>query len=650
MVIRRKALLSTIIGLLTVCLLVTSSVSPVFADVYGTGDYGECTYEGCAPPPPTTVTTPTGLQVSINLTNNQVIPLKGYTITMTPLNGTGSSFQQAAIYVNSVLLQTVTPASDGTASWLWVPQSVGNADVKIIITDTNGDTTTQEFNVQVANQQTTSMPTPSTTKSSGGPAPTTKKTGLSGIVQHFSKSVSVTTAAVLNNATRIVKALPAPIAHSFPYLLFILLGVDIVLVLIQARKELSEYNALQTLVERARILNGSKKIFAQLLSHYLRTPLTILAGGIELLAVDKTLPSDLIEKIGALKDRMKNDIELVINQSQVSITDGTNAASDIAHIGTGNNSVWRQRGLFLPVILIAAIWLTFEYLVGRAGTFSIDAVERTTQALVFTALVLGLYFMLRKRQLARRDALELQYVSDEESKIGHVRDETITTAVATLDNDMNNLQALTNQLDDTPAIKNIKNAQKQFHDVVTKFAIATRLQGSQSESPYSAFDLQEIISSELGAVQPEIAKKALIIERPTLHVVYAQEPELLAFVITSILDNAVAYSRDNGKIQIEATATATSITISITDHGEGISNDKQLFLFQPFSKAEGAEVFTHEGMGFSLYLDKLIMEYLGGSIVLTSQQGEGTTVNLNLPQQLPARAPIPTLQALRAIQ
>ena len=54
-------------------------------------------------------------------------------------------------------------------------------------------------------------------------------------------------------------------------------------------------------------------------------------------------------------------------------------------------------------------------------------------------------------------------------------------------------------------------------------------------------------------------------------------------------------------------------------------------LFQPFSKIEGFENFDHEGMGFSLYLDKLIMEYLGGSINLQSEENQGTTVDLKLP-------------------
>jgi K+-sensing histidine kinase KdpD len=55
-------------------------------------------------------------------------------------------------------------------------------------------------------------------------------------------------------------------------------------------------------------------------------------------------------------------------------------------------------------------------------------------------------------------------------------------------------------------------------------------------------------------------------------------------------------------------------------------------LFQAFSKTEGAETFNHEGMGFSLYMDKLIMNYLVGDIRVESAPQKGTKVVLSLTQ------------------
>ena len=57
----------------------------VYADAtYGDGTYGDCAYgEACS----TTVTLPSGVEVAINLTDGQVIPPTGYTVTVTPLDG-----------------------------------------------------------------------------------------------------------------------------------------------------------------------------------------------------------------------------------------------------------------------------------------------------------------------------------------------------------------------------------------------------------------------------------------------------------------------------------------------------------------------------------------------------------------------------------
>jgi signal transduction histidine kinase len=116
---------------------------------------------------------------------------------------------------------------------------------------------------------------------------------------------------------------------------------------------------------------------------------------------------------------------------------------------------------------------------------------------------------------------------------------------------------------------------------------------------------------------------------------FIPSPELLAFVLHTSIDNAIAYSPEQSAIDVAITASPSSIVTTVTDHGLGITADKQAYLFQPFSKAEGAETFTHEGMGFSLYLARLIMTYVDGSIELTSAPNQGTVVTIHIPVQTP---------------
>jgi hypothetical protein len=122
----------------------------------------------------TVIQTPSGLQVAINLSDGQVIPSADYYITITPLNGAGTSFDKAEIYLDDVLVYTGTPDSTGTLKWLWdAAKYPDTKKVKIIVYGPGSDITTHEFNVTVASvqastDQTSSNTTPTETPSTSG--------------------------------------------------------------------------------------------------------------------------------------------------------------------------------------------------------------------------------------------------------------------------------------------------------------------------------------------------------------------------------------------------------------------------------------------------------------------------------------------------
>jgi signal transduction histidine kinase len=112
----------------------------------------------------------------------------------------------------------------------------------------------------------------------------------------------------------------------------------------------------------------------------------------------------------------------------------------------------------------------------------------------------------------------------------------------------------------------------------------------------------------------------------------SQDPLLLSFVIDSLLNNAIKYSPANGEVTIAGRRRGNQFEISVKDNGPGVPEPKQAELFQAFSRSEQAgQDFSVQGAGLSLYLDKLIVDYLGGSISLESQAGQGTKVTFTLP-------------------
>lgn len=575
-----------------------ASAQTALASSYGRGSFGTCQYQkDCPPTSSTRATLPSGLEISVNLVDGQTIPRGGYLIVVTPLNGQGASFKQADFYINGQLAKSVAPDQTGTAEWLWDPSVYPGETVKIVVTGIDGSTVTKQFRVKLA----------------AGEAPQSQKpaTGISAIINSMSSSIS---------------KLPKPIAYSFPYILFVLLGINILLLLVQARRELKEYRTLQALLNRGRAVADSKRTLIELVSHYLRTPLTVLSGGIDMLKQNNSTAPD-ISRLEAVSQRLYAKIEQILSQTQ---SLGGSVSSGQSAVLLNPASPWRNPGLFVPLILIALVIIPFNYLAAHADTLSISQVNLTIQGIIFAGLVVISYQVFRNRQLRRRDRQALQQLSRDTASANQVRDTLIASATQDLSTEIKSLDELIPKVSGTPAGKYIQDGQNRFHDLLGKFTVARSLQGSHSTAPMQAVQLNSILDIAFQGLESQAAKRGITIKSPASMAINVQNPELVAFVLSSLLDNAIAYSPNNSSVEITVSPTPQTTVITVTDHGQGLTPEKLQTLFQPFSKAEGAESFTHQGMGFNLYLSKVIMTYLGGSISLESQPGKGTAAALHL--------------------
>jgi signal transduction histidine kinase len=575
---------------------------PALASPYGEGSYGACPYQSCATPVPTTISTPTGLQVSINLSNGQVIPLSGFTIIIAPLNGNGGTFREAAIFINGTLGQTVEPGSSGVATWRWKPSAAGAVSVKIVITDAVGASTTHTFSVTV--------------RASTGP-------GLGTNTVPAVKPGLVSRA--VNHAANFVRSLPKPVVRGVPYLLFALLAVDALLVALGAGREVRELRTLQVLITRMRQVDQEKQSFIELASHYLRTPLTGMLGGVELLRGSDPVPAPSMQAMQTVARDMQVRVEALLQEThRLADTDADlHASMPLA--------LRRRAGWLVPIVLIGSLWLGFSYLATRAGTLAPDQVERTIQIIAFTVIATLIYLATRYRQLRRLDTAQLRMVVGRQAGVARARDHLVATANDALGSDMKQLSVLVADSVQLQPRDFIQHSIEEMDAILSKLAVAEELHGTRTPNGPVAVELRDIYRRAAEPLDSKIRQKHISVECVESPAFATPEPDLLVTVLSSLLDNAVEHSADGGRVEVHAKLIAEGIVITVADEGEGIAADKLPLLLQPFSRAENVENFTHAGMGFSLYLDKLILSYLGGNISLDSTQGKGTTVTVYLP-------------------
>ncbi len=106
---------------------------------------------------------------------------------------------------------------------------------------------------------------------------------------------------------------------------------------------------------------------------------------------------------------------------------------------------------------------------------------------------------------------------------------------------------------------------------------------------------------------------------------------ILHLIFDNLFSNAIKFSPEGGRVDIQLQGTQTDVTISIKDTGIGIPAADQPHLFESFSRASNVE--NIKGIGLGLSIAKACIELHEGELRLKSQVGEGTTIIVYLPKQ-----------------
>lgn len=102
-------------------------------------------------------------------------------------------------------------------------------------------------------------------------------------------------------------------------------------------------------------------------------------------------------------------------------------------------------------------------------------------------------------------------------------------------------------------------------------------------------------------------------------------------VVDNIMNNAIKYSPDGGKITVNMNTTDTQLIISISDQGLGIPKKDLPLIFDRFYRVDKARSRAQGGTGLGLAITKEIIKQHGGFIWAKSDYGKGSTFTIVLP-------------------
>lgn len=104
-------------------------------------------------------------------------------------------------------------------------------------------------------------------------------------------------------------------------------------------------------------------------------------------------------------------------------------------------------------------------------------------------------------------------------------------------------------------------------------------------------------------------------------------------VIDNIMNNAIKYSPDGGKIEVHLMETHNNVVLSISDEGLGIPKKDLEKVFERFYRVDKARARQQGGTGLGLAISKEVMKAHQGQIWVESVEGKGSTFYISLPYE-----------------
>lgn len=177
-----------------------------------------------------------------------------------------------------------------------------------------------------------------------------------------------------------------------------------------------------------------------------------------------------------------------------------------------------------------------------------------------------------------------------------------------------------------------QESSRMFRLVVDLLSLA-RLEAGTADLQHIPLDLAPLLRSvvEKFQIQAQNARVNLVLEAAPSLVVLG-DGDRLAQVITNLVDNALKFTPENGRVTIRAVQQDGSAVVSVSDTGIGIDPQDQPRIFERFYQVDKSRKGgAGRGVGLGLAIAAQIIAAHGGHIRLDSQPGIGATFTISLP-------------------
>ena len=155
---------------------------------------------------------------------------------------------------------------------------------------------------------------------------------------------------------------------------------------------------------------------------------------------------------------------------------------------------------------------------------------------------------------------------------------------------------------------------------------------SVAEMNISVVNLNTLTEIILKRLRPIARKKNIEITMISKRQVTAEVDEVkLSLILTNLVENAIKYNREQGKVEVSLDADHQFFTIQVKDTGIGIPEENLSQIYERFYRVDKSHSRQIGGTGLGLAITRSAVLLHRGSIKAESTEGEGTTFTVKIP-------------------
>ena len=143
--------------------------------------------------------------------------------------------------------------------------------------------------------------------------------------------------------------------------------------------------------------------------------------------------------------------------------------------------------------------------------------------------------------------------------------------------------------------------------------------------------MNELVDAVVTDFRGQTRNHDIIFHRSPDPVLVRGDHERLEQVLVNLLQNAIKYSPQGGRISVAIQRQGGEVRIAVTDPGIGIPGDDKPKLFQRFFRAANATTRNYSGLGIGLFVSNEIVKRHGGRFEVESELGKGSRFAFYLP-------------------